>query len=94
MPFHAAAAQVDGAARVQLDIVRNWDERKQELDETLYTTLEFGLKVAYEPYGVEDEDLDALRNLGYSDDDIIELTAAALLGFKLSAFARVLDLSK
>lgn len=42
-------------------------------------------KVVFGPYKVMDEDIERLRDLGYSEDDVFELSVAAAVGCGLGA---------
>jgi len=94
VPYHAGAARFEGASEDMIDIIRNFEQRKHELPERIRKTLEFGLKAVYSPTKVTDEDVQALKDLGYNDAEIVELVAAALLAFQLSAFNQVLSLDQ
>ena len=49
-------------------------------------------KLTHSPYKVIERDLDALRQAGYNEDQIFELTLAGALGSAAGRYQRTLDL--
>lgn len=49
-------------------------------------------KLTHSPYKVIERDLNALRDAGYSEDQIFELTLAGALGAAAGRYERTLDL--
>lgn len=94
VPFHAGAAIVEGASIKETGIIQDFEGKKGELPEKTRVAIEFGKKVAFNPTEVTDEDIKNLKDLGYDDDEIIELVATALLAQKFAAFNKVLSLTR
>jgi uncharacterized peroxidase-related enzyme len=91
-PYHAGAARFEGAQDDWVDIAQDFERRKGELPEHQRTIVEFGLKAAYEPTEVTDVDVQRLRELGLSDEALLEVVSTALIAYNLSALNRVFDL--
>jgi alkylhydroperoxidase family enzyme len=56
------------------------------------TALEFGLRSVQEPARIMADDVQELRDLGYSDADIVELVTTAGTAAKFANFAITLDI--
>lgn len=56
--------------------------------------LEFARKAAHKPISVTDEDIKPLKDVGYADAEVVELIAAALLSYQLSAYNTILNLDQ
>lgn len=61
---------------------------EQRLGELPVNLREYVSKVAQHAYKVTDEDVEALKQAGYSEDQIYELTAAAAVGAALKRLDR------
>ena len=59
------------------------------LPETLKTYIE---KLTHSPYKILDRDVDALRDAGYSEDQIYEITIANALGAAAGRYQRTMEL--
>jgi alkylhydroperoxidase family enzyme len=57
-----------------------WAVFHRHMDEVPAALRSYLSKVAEHAYKITDEDVDALKRAGYSDDAIFELTASAALG--------------
>lgn len=73
------AAVLDGPGTVEPRLRRMVAEGR-DLPSALTTLVE---KISKHAYRVTDEDIAALRDLGYSDDQIFEITISAALGASL-----------
>jgi alkylhydroperoxidase/carboxymuconolactone decarboxylase family protein YurZ len=91
-PYHGGAARFEGATDDAVAIAEDFETRKHEFPDKLRTTIEFGLKVAYDPRGVTDEDIEGVRGFGYSDAALIEIVSTALIVYDLVALNQVFDL--
>lgn len=92
-PYHAGAARFEGADDTAVAIAQDFDRRKHELPERERLIVAFGLKAAYEPRSVTDEDVAAVKRLGLSDAALVEIVSTALIAYNLSALNQVFDLS-
>ena|SRR5437868_8518372 len=61
---------------------------EQRLGELPVSLRDYVAKVAKHAYRVTDEDVEALKHAGYSEDQIYELTAAAAVGAALKRLDR------
>jgi len=62
--IHSASARSAGVEDEQIKIVRNFDERKDELPEKMRKALEFAVKVSTAHLAVVEDDVGGLRGLG------------------------------
>jgi alkylhydroperoxidase family enzyme len=92
-PYHAGAARFEGADDEAVAIAGDFERRKHELPERQRTIVEFGLKAAYEPRLVTDEDVASVKALGLSDAALVEIVSTALIAYNLSALNQVFDLT-
>jgi alkylhydroperoxidase family enzyme len=91
-PYHLGAARFEGADDDAVAIAADFEKRKHELPERQRTIVEFGLKAAYEPRAVTDEDVERVRALGLSDAALVEIVSTGLIAYNLSAINQVFDL--
>jgi alkylhydroperoxidase family enzyme len=66
----------------------------QRLAEVPVNLRDYVAKVAKHAYKVTDDDVDALKQAGYSEDDIYEITAASALGAALQRLERGMQVLK
>lgn len=92
-PYHAGAARFEGADDEAVAIAQDFERRKHELPERQRRIVEFGLKAAYEPRLVTDEDVASVKALGLSDAALVEIVSTALIAYNLSALNQVFDLT-
>ncbi|MEX1173675.1 MAG: hypothetical protein WEG56_13815, partial [Chloroflexota bacterium] len=92
-PYHAGAAVFEGADDTAVAIAQDFERRKAELPARQRVIVEFGLKAAYEPRAVTDEDVELVRALGLSDAALVEVVSTALIAYNLSALNQVFDLT-
>ncbi len=90
------AGETDPALRYTVEvytaeIVRRADERAGKLPAELVT---YVTKVARHAYKTTDEDIEALRQAGYSEDAIFEITLSAALGAGMARLERGLAVLK
>ncbi len=91
-PYHAGAARFEGAASESVDVVRDFDRRKHELDPPVRDAVEFATTAAIDPRAVTDADVKRLRGHGYDDAQLVELVVTALIAYTLAAVNQVFDL--
>jgi alkylhydroperoxidase family enzyme len=91
-PYHAGAARFEGASDDTVAIAENFETRKHELPADVRTTIEFGLKAAFDPRAITDEDIESIRALGYTDAALIEIVSTALIVYDLVALNQIFDL--
>lgn len=91
-PYHAGAATFEGASTENIRAVQRFAQTKQDLPDRLRHPIEFGLKAAFRPREVTDEDVQGLKDLGYSDAAIVELIATAHVTYHLTSLNRILNL--
>ena len=92
--WHAAAARTEGARDQTVEIVKDFEQRKHELPEDWRVTLEFAKKVATDHTRIAAEEVDALRDVGYDDAQIVEIVAASLAALMFGRFNVVLNLGE
>lgn len=78
--------QVTGDEKLAADIKRNFEEA--EIDEKTKALLRFACKMTHKTYEMEEADLVALRDHGFSDSAILDITLVAAL---FNYFNRVAD---
>jgi AhpD family alkylhydroperoxidase len=91
-PYHTGAARFEGADDEAVAIAQDFERRKLELPERQRRIVEFGLKAAYEPRLVTDDDVASIKALGLSDAALVEIVSTALIAYNLSAVNQVFDL--
>ena len=91
-PYHEAAARFEGAPEDLIAIAADWDSRRGSVPERVRELVDFGVRSAFHPREVTDEDVNRVRALGISDAGLVELVAAALVAYNLSAVNQVFNL--
>lgn len=94
LPYHAGAARSEGATDETIAIVREFEDRKNELPDDQRIAIEFGWKAVFEPADVTDEMVRELKAAGYTDAEIAELAASSFLAFRHAAINRALNLGQ
>jgi alkylhydroperoxidase family enzyme len=94
VPYHAGAARFEGADDDLVASVQQFDERAEEVPDSLRTIIDVGLKSVYSPGEITDDDVDAVRRLGYTDAELVELVVCAQVSFKNAALNLVLNLGQ
>ncbi len=90
--WHTTSAAIEDVPPERYAIAADFDERKDELPEEERVAIEFAIRSVEEPTAVSDEDVDRLRELGYSDSDIVEIVTTAGTASKFANFAITLDI--
>lgn len=92
-PYHGGAARFEGAADDEVAIAEDFERRGHELPEEKRAVVAFGLKAAYRPTEVTDEDVEGLRDLGLDDAALVEIVSTALIAHNLAVVNQVFNLS-
>lgn len=91
-PYHAGDARYEGASEAEIRAIARYEEEKEALDSATRRIIDFGIKSAFHPREVTNEDVAGIRDLGYSDAAIVEIVSSALIAYNLSALNQVLNL--
>lgn len=90
--WHTTSAAIENVEPERFAIAADFDNQKEQLSEKEWKAIEFGVKSVEAPTTVTDADIQELRDLGYSDADIVELTTTAGTAAKFANFALTLDI--
>lgn len=90
--WHTTSAQLEDVDPERFAIARDFHERKDELPDDERVAIEFGLRSVQAPDEITADDVQALRDVGYSDADIVELVTTAGTAAKFANFAITLDI--
>lgn len=90
--WHTTSAQIEDVDPDRYTIAADFDERKDELPADERVAIEFARKSVTDPAEVTDADVAELRDHGYDDSDIVEITATAGTAAKFANFALTLDI--
>ncbi len=90
--WHTTSAELDGEDPERCALAADLDSLLAELDPTAAAAVEYGVAVGTDPASITDEAVARLREHGYDDDAIVELTATAATAAKFAAFALALDI--
>lgn len=90
--WHTTSAQLEDIDPERFAIVQNFEENKDELPEREREAIEFGLASVVSPDEVTNDDVERLRELGYSDAEIVELVTTAGTAAKFANYALTLDI--
>ncbi|MGD9764638.1 MAG: carboxymuconolactone decarboxylase family protein [Candidatus Binatia bacterium] len=91
-PYHEGAARFEGADEAAIAVARDWEEKSHLVSERERDLVDFGVKVAFAPRQIGDEDVARVRRHGVSDAGLVELASAALIAYNLSALNRAFNL--
>lgn len=91
--WHTTSAAIENVEPERFAIAADFDNQKEQLSERERKAVEFSVKCVKAPTTVTDDDIQELRDLGYSDADIIELTTTAGTAAKFANFALTPDLT-
>lgn len=90
--WHTTSAAIEDVAPERYAIAADFENAKDELPEDERAAIEFAVRSVEAPDTVADEDVEALRELGYDDADIVELVTTAGTAAKFANFALTLDI--
>ena len=91
-PYHVGAARFEGASEAEIQAVQDYETHSSTLSPAVRTVIDFGIKSAFYPKEITDRDVQAIRDLGYSDAAVVEIISSALIAYNLSALNQVLNL--
>jgi AhpD family alkylhydroperoxidase len=90
--WHTTSAELDGQDPEVCALAADVAALLADLDPAEEAAVEYGVAVGTDPASISDEDVVRLREYGFDDDAIVELTAAAATAAKFAAFALALDI--
>jgi len=90
--WHTTSAAIEDVDPERFGIAADFDDRKDELPDEERIAIEFARKSVESPAEVTDEDVERLRDHGYDDADIVEITTTACTAAKFANFALTLDI--
>ncbi|MEA1785764.1 carboxymuconolactone decarboxylase family protein [Arenibacter sp. GZD96] len=93
-PYHEAAARFEGATPEETLAAHDFASSAHLLPQTTRTLIEFGLKAAFRPKEITDQDVSNVKSHGISDKGLIELASTALIAYNLSALNQIFNLKE
>jgi len=93
-PYHSAAAKFEGASDNEITIIENYENEKHKLPEIKRDIIDFGIKSAFHPKKITDEDVTKIKSHGVTVEGLVEIVSSALIAYNLSAFNQVFNLQE
>ena len=90
--WHTTSAALEDIDPERFTIASDFEANKDQLPEKEQKAIEFGLQSVQAPADITDADVSELKELGYTDADIVELTTSAGTAAKFANFALTLDI--
>jgi uncharacterized peroxidase-related enzyme len=90
--WHTTSAAIEDVAPERYAVAADFENAKDDLPEADRAAIEFAVQSVEAPDTVDDADVEALRELGYDDADIVELVTTAGTAAKFANFAITLDI--
>lgn len=90
--WHTTSAALEDLDPERFSIAADFENRKDELPEDERKAIEFGAKSVQSPADVTQSEIDDLKDLGYTDADIVELMTTAGTAAKFANFALTFDI--
>jgi uncharacterized peroxidase-related enzyme len=90
--WHTTSAAIEDVDADRFAVAADFDARKDELPDHERVAIEFARKSVESPADVTDADIAELRDHGYDDADIVELTTTAGTAAKFANLALTLDI--
>jgi alkylhydroperoxidase family enzyme len=90
--WHTTSAAIEDVEPERYAIAADFETRKDQLSEAERRAIEFAVDSVESPAAVTDDDVDALRELGYDDADVVEIVTTAGTAAKFANFAITLDI--
>jgi uncharacterized peroxidase-related enzyme len=90
--WHTTSAAIEDVDADRFAVAADFDARKDELPDDERVAIEFARKSVESPADVTDADIAELRDHGYDDADIVELTTTAGTAAKFANLALTLDI--
>lgn len=91
-PYHEAAAQYEGLDAEMIELIREYEESNDQLDDFEREIIDLGLKIVRDPQAVSDEDIEGVREYGVTDEQLVELLSTALITQNLASVNQVFNL--
>lgn len=89
--FHATAMHAQGATLEEISAARTFDPSNLGLSSKEAALFEFALKANGDPHGIARKDVNAVRALGASDADLVEILETVNTGNAFNLFAGALN---
>lgn len=90
--WHTTSAALEDLDPERFTVAADFENRKDELPEDERNAIEFGVKSVESPADVTQADVDELKELGYTDADVVELATTAGTAAKFANFALTVDI--
>jgi len=90
--FYNKSVRFEGLEADKIELIRNYEDRKDSLAEMERDLIDLGLKSALMPREVEDEDIEQVRRHDVTDNQLVELISTALIAYNLAAVNQVFNL--
>ena len=90
--WHTTSAAIEEVDPERYAVAADFEHEKDRLPEAEWRAIEFAVESVEDPASVTDADVEALRDLGYDDADIVELVTTAGTAAKFANFAITLDI--
>lgn len=90
--FHSTSAREMGIEEHMIEKIKRFEETKDEWPLKERRAFEYALKVNFDHNRMVDRDVDGLREVGFSDPQIMELTLAALTFAEYNKFNSALGI--
>ncbi len=90
--WHTTSAALEDIDSKRFSVAADFENRKDELPAEERKAIEFGVKSVQEPADVTQAEIDELKDLGYTDADIVELMTTAGTAAKFANFALTFDI--
>lgn len=90
--WHTTSAALEDVDPEQFAVAQDFEAKKDDLPEGERTAIEFGLASVERPDEITGDDVQELKDLGYTDADIVELVTTAGTAAKFANFALTLDI--
>lgn len=91
-PYHEAAAQYEGLDAEMIELIREYEDSNDQLDDFEREIIDLGLKIVRDPQAVGDEDIESVREYGVTDEQLVELLSTALITQNLASVNQVFNL--
>lgn len=89
--FHATAMHAQGADTEQISAARNFDSEGLALSPKERALFDFALKANGDPHGINREDVQAVKDKGATDAELVELLETVNTGNSFNLFAGALN---
>lgn len=90
--WHTTSAAIEDIDPERFTVASDFDEQKDKLPDHERAAIEFARMSVESPGAVSDNDIQQLREHGYDDSEIVELTTTACTAAKFANFALTFDI--